>query len=313
MNTLIGENLKKYLKCLLETELNVYVLETLIYKMTETYNSLGKKKRISEPKLESAEITVIPIVMVIVGLIGGVIAGIWGACVEATDGFWRLLHWVVLFIVYGIVYFFIIGLTAGTVIGLIFYFAEKSRIRREYEAKMEDYYVDGKNDEERVAREKKKAAALLVEINAAKDRLTDAESNLARMYAYNVISYDYRNIYAVSSMYGYVSKGRTRCLAFDPQTGDQGAYNIYENERRLDLIITNTEEIIRRLDTVIDNQYELANGLRQANNTVAKLTNNVNKAVGTLNNIERCQEVVAYNTEQSKKELEFLNWMSVLY
>ncbi len=311
MNTLTGESLKKYLHCLLETELNVYIQKELISNMTCTYNSLGKKRSIRKPKLENDDIPYLPI-MVIVGIIGGIIVGLINSIPEASGGFWNFIGAILTFIVTAIVYFFITGIGIGGVISLIIFFINKSQRHAKYKDDMADYNDDLKKDENRVEREKKKACALLTEINAAKKRLSEAEANLKKMYSYNVLSYDYRNIYAVSSMYGYLEKGRTRCLGFDPLTGDQGAYNIYENECRLDLIITNTEEIIRKLDTVIDNQYYLANGLSRANNTISKLSSSVDQTINSLSNIERCQEVIAYNSAQSRKELEFLTWMTIL-
>ena len=111
------------------------------------------------------------------------------------------------------------------------------------------------------------------------------------------------------------TKGRTHCLQFNENTGDQGAYNIYESERRLDQIITNTEEILVRFDQVILYQQDLAIGLRDAMGKVDALCGNVNTQLkriqGSVSNIERSQGVIAYNSECAARELEFMNWMAV--
>ncbi len=43
-----------------------------------------------------------------------------------------------------------------------------------------------------------------------------------------------------------------RCVAFE---GHEGAYNIYENEIRLNVVIQKLDDVIQKLDQIQDNQY----------------------------------------------------------
>ena len=150
-----------------------------------------------------------------------------------------------------------------------------------------------------------------------KRQISESQQRLNEIYGYNILFPDYRNICAVSSIYGYLQKGRTCSLAFNEQTGDQGAYNIYEYEMRMNLIITNTQEILNRLDEISVNQYELAEGLRKANSRIDLLCSSVNRHIKntsqSLSEMQRCQSIIAYNTEQSQKQLEFINWLHLMH
>ncbi len=172
-------------------------------------------------------------------------------------------------------------------------------------------------DNRRVNSEVAQKRKLNREIQRMNDRLSKSRRNLTELYRYNILESEYRNIYAVSSIYGYLKKGRTKSLVFNDKTGDQGAYNIYENERRMNIIITNTEEIINRLDAVVQNQYDLAQGLRNAEKKINSMCSDINRFMdntqSSLSSIQECQSIIAYNSARATRELEYLNWMHSIY
>lgn len=312
------ENLEKYLSGVFETELNIFVQKKTLKRMENTYAALGKYNKIYKPSQRSANVNVSDY-MFMVGAVIAVITAIIGAIVEyvgSSGGFWHLILSGIVGIVYGIMGFIAGGLTIGTAVGLFVLNSEKDKLKQEHTNALAEYDKKVKNDSLRVKRELNQKKTLETEIIAMRSRLKESQNNLARMYAYNILNPDYQNIYAVSSIHGYIVKGRTKGLTFNENTGDQGAYNIYEYERRMNMIITNTEEILNRLDEVVDNQYELAMGLRQANGRINSLCSDVNvfmkRTANSLNSIERCQSVIAYNSEVAKNELAFMNWMSVI-
>lgn len=47
--------------------------------------------------------------------------------------------------------------------------------------------------------------------------------------------------------------------------GPEGAYNIYENEARLNVIITKLDMVIERLDSIRENQYYLYETMSEIN------------------------------------------------
>lgn len=314
-NTLIKtDDLKKYLSGALESELNLYIQRKTINNMEQRYNSLARYKKLNKPVLDESNIfDDIVGGMLITAPVCAVLAGILGFIINFDDGFFGLIATVFMTIVYGIIGFIAGGLIIGAIIGIIMHSREKKRYKSIYETEMAKHNTDIKNDNIRVKREQAQKEALGKEINAMKACYNKTQRHLNEIYSFGIIAPDYRNIYAVSSIYGYIEKGRTRGLEFNENTGDQGAYNIYEYERRLDMIITNTEEILSRLDEAISNQYTLAMGLQQANAKIDTLCGNINSHMnrisGSLNSIERCQSIVAYNTERAANELAFMNWM----
>ena len=79
------------------------------------------------------------------------------------------------------------------------------------------------------------------------------------MYSYNVIYDKYRyDLVAICTFAEYLRSGRCNSLQ-----GHEGAYNIYENEIRMGIIISKLDEIITRLDRIEKNQYGIYCALKQ--------------------------------------------------
>lgn len=312
-----AEEIKKYLSAVFETELNIYVQENALIRMKNTYKALGNKKAIRKPAQRVSNTDVFGI-MWFVGVVVGIIAAIIGAVYEfkTTSGIIAPVFEAVLgFVIYGIMGVIGGGLTLGSIIALSAKKSDQNKLDEQYKLDLAKYNQNIINDNNRVNKELIQKKALNNEIARMTSMLNQSKNNLREMYSYNVLNGDYQNIYAVSSIYGYFEKGRTRSLTFNEATGDQGAYNIYENEIRMNLIIRNTEEIMTKLDTVINNQYELANGLRSAQGKINSLCSDIGNFIydtnRKLNEIEYCQSITAYNSEKTARELEFMNWMRV--
>ncbi len=313
-----AQEITKYLSSVFDVELNVYIQEQTLLRMNNTYNQLGKKRNISRPVQKTAESNTV-FIMSASGIIIGIITGIIFAIIEynkISGFFYRIFRTAIAFVAYGIIGLIAGGFIAGFIISLILKFSKQRKLDKEYDLQMQEYRKKIAIDEKRVKSELNQKALLNNEIERMSDSLNRSKNNLRTIYNYNIINQDYQNIYAVGSMYDYFVKGRTQSLGFNSTTGDQGAYNIYENERRMNLIITNTEEILKRIDTVIQNQYELANGLCEAKNQINNLCAGINKFMTStenhLNQITECQRITAYNAERSRKELEFITWMQLL-
>ena len=204
-----------------------------------------------------------------------------------------------------------IGFVIGLIVGIIKKNNRQKQIDNQYENAMVEYQYDLSKDKLRLQLEQRKKDALGKEITNMKNKISITEQNLQEMYSYGIIDEDYRYLAAVGTFYTYLKKGMTYSLTFDRNTGDQGAYNIYENEQRLERIITNTEIIIDRLDDLSTSQYELANGLRQANNQISIMRNDFNRfAHETSNNlseIKYLESVNAYNTDCIRRQVEFIS------
>lgn len=152
----------------------------------------------------------------------------------------------------------------------------------QYNQKLNQYNQKVGNDKQRVQRELAQKQYLEEQCGMLTIILKTSKAKLEQIYDYDILEKKYRNIVAVASLYEYLKHERTRSLQ---RTGnDEGAYNIYEMEIRLNKIVTNTDTIIQKLDVVIKNQYEIADTLREAKNSIDNLVISVNNASKQLSN-----------------------------
>lgn len=121
----------------------------------------------------------------------------------------------------------------------------------------------------------------------------------AKLYSYGVIYGKYRTYIAMSSFLDYFLSGRVATL-----DGPNGAYNLYEQESRTDVIIGKLDVIINSLEKIKENQYYIYNELQSANSMLTLINeqllfNNVLQVaqLEKLDSIERNTEEIAYNTK----------------
>ena len=89
---------------------------------------------------------------------------------------------------------------------------------------------------------KEETEALQNEYNKLSRKLEETQDTLLQMYSLDVIFPKYRNIIAVSSFYEYLLSGRCDKL--------EGAYNIFESELRMNLIINKIDDVIKHLEKI---------------------------------------------------------------
>lgn len=82
--------------------------------------------------------------------------------------------------------------------------------------------------------------------------LAETQEVLKNLYSADVIYPKYRNLPALTSIYEYLITGRCEEL-----TGPHGAYNLYEDEVRKDMIISQMNQVIQNLEQIKANQYKL--------------------------------------------------------
>lgn len=119
--------------------------------------------------------------------------------------------------------------------------------------------------------------------------------------AADILFSKYNTLPAVSTIYEYFVTGRCSEL-----TGPNGAYNLYENEMRQNIIIGKLDRIIQKLDEIKQNQYTLYQAIRgvtsqlsQLNKTASAMTSELESMNTTLTNIEDNTSVIAYNTAKT--------------
>ena len=208
--------------------------------------------------------------------------------------------------------------------------AEYKKAAADYEAAMARYESDtraARQENERAVRaEQCERAVLEANIAAVEKQRGETRSRLETLYSVNLVHAKYRGLVPVSSLFEYIDTGRCETLE-----GPHGAYNIYENEVRLDRIVTKMDVIAAKLDSIQGTQYMLYNAVQEGNRRTAELLESVSgdiremgretaERIGALEdstaaiaaagrNIAENGRIAAYNAERSAKELEYLNRM----
>ena len=100
--------------------------------------------------------------------------------------------------------------------------------------------------------------------------LRETALQLEKLYDKDVIFAKYRNLVAMSAICEYLSSGRC-----DKLEGMGGAYNLYEEEIRLNLVITQISKVIEHLDQVKENQFLLYSQVTAANAQLNRMADDI--------------------------------------
>lgn len=265
------ERLKQYLK-------DVYTVEKELYCAQRAVQEL-------EGKIEKAKIKPRPYPksrfdqsdkMIRNFLIGAIIGAVVGIAIALYNGYefnifdgdsWTtMIKWA-----------FIVGI-GGAGLGYIkakqeMEWAEAKRIARDKEA--EEQYLNAIN-------------TLVPSYQATQhvyaQSIASCEKTLEQLYSSDIIFSKYRNLVAVSQFYEYFMSGRCTTLE-----GHEGAYNLYENEARQNIIITKLDRVINLLEEIRDTQYQLLEAISESNALLRDVANNT-AALAYSN------AAIAYNT-----------------
>ena len=185
-----------------------------------------------------------------------------------------------------------------------------------YENLLEKY----KKASDRPTSQKAEHRLLIEEIATAEELLKSFYKAQNDMYSYGVIFEKYRNFVAISSFYEYIFSGRCETLE-----GANGAYNLYENEIRMNMVIGQLNQVIESLEEIKQNQYMIYTAIQETNRQMKDLNSSTMSMVGALGEIKsratsmesymskiaNNTDVIAYNTERTafyaKKTAELTN------
>ncbi len=305
------EKIKEYLEMALDMEKNKYIQEKVIQKMEDEIDSLGHKKRYESPERYTADVSFglfIGITALIVGFIAFMISMVIGF--ESSSGMLDSLSAPFQAIKPALIWAVIGGIVGG-IIALCKRASEQSEYDERYEQSLSKYNALIERDNDRVKGELQKRESLIEQYKTLCRKYEDSCDKLENFYAYDVVEFRYRDFVSIASLYQYFCEKRTYSLGFNPETGDQGAYNIYNAERRQDMIIDKLDVIAEKLDTVIENQRIIANTLREANNRISSLSSSIKSGFkrmeGAINNQTA---VIQYNSERQLAEQKYLNTLA---
>lgn len=198
-------------------------------------------------------------------------------------------------------FYFILVLTLGIgfIVMAIMRNKEKKEYKRQYLHQMSLYQEAIENDKKRVEQELIRKSQLIEEKRIMVERYNDAQEKLLSFYECDIIFPKYREFIPIATICEYFKSGRCSSLH-----GSDGAYNLYESEKRQDLIITHLEVIEQNLSDIKNNQYMIYTAMCE--------TNNILSGVGSrLNAIGQNVEISAYNTKVMKNELQMQTLMQL--
>lgn len=168
-----------------------------------------------------------------------------------------------------------------------------------YEAAMEE-------DKVRIQTELYQKQKLIPVLETMKREKEKTETILSHYYGKGVIYPKYQNLVAMCSIHEYFEARRCREL-----TGYEGAYNIYENEVRLDRICTKLDEAIERLDEIKQNQYMLYDAIQKTNQLTERLLSETVKQTQLLDQTAQNTALSAHFAQIAADNAEACAWIGI--
>ncbi len=209
--------------------------------------------------------------------------------------------------IYGPLTGLIIGSLIGYIAGVLQNKKERNEMLKEnQEIDEKNAIIDRTNREER-EKSDRKIKIIEEEVYILNNKIKEVEGVLEKYYNKNIIYPKYRYFVAIASFYEYLSSRRCDMLE-----GHEGAYNIFENEMRQNIIISKLDDVIRQLDNIQKNQYMLYAAIKEQNSKICGLVGSMNKCVSTMERVENSNEIIAYNSQVSTDCLEYFKWIDMM-
>ena len=178
------------------------------------------------------------------------------------------------------------------------------------------------NDNRRVEKELAQKPFLKREIQILTDKNNQSKQLLEELYSLNIRYSKYRNFVAASSILEYLESGRC-----DTLEGRDGAYNIFEEEIRLDRIILKLDDAINQLSRISNTQVLLYNEVSDSNrildglidatnsmvNDISSLNANVSDMSYSIEQNTNNSAIAAYNTKRTADEIRYRNIKDNIY
>lgn len=161
-------------------------------------------------------------------------------------------------------------------------------------------------EEQRLEKEEVIKRGLQKELRSVEESLQQTRQALNSLYKMDIIHPDYRHIVALSSIYKYLDRGLCSEL-----TGSHGAYNLFEEEVRFNIIYGKLDGIISRLDQINDNQRDVYDAINNTNRLLRNVSTENKKMISSMGRIENNTSLIEFNTSSSNYALQSLNAMAM--
>ena len=241
MNELTSIDTKEYLKKVLELELAIYKSNRIIEKLSRIKEPILEEQKEDKTALTNPKSHVNTAVF---GLVIGIILFILSVFFIgfSEEDWWEIPAG----------FLFTTGFGAYLLDGIAKDKEYIKNINKEIDNSKKKYEEQKRENENKY----KKQVAYYLGIKGTLTIIENANSKLqntlTRAYNKNIIYDKYRNLIAISTMSEYFETGRCDSLG-----GPNGAYNLFEQEIRQNIIINNLNDILVKLDTIKNNQYLL--------------------------------------------------------
>lgn len=187
--------------------------------------------------------------------------------------------------------------------------AEQTNAYREekYQQELAQYPIDVQNEEDAYQQVLRLAGYYDQLIAQQEKKLADTRRLLQEAYDKGLLYGKYRNFVAVCSICEYLESGRCSELG-----GPDGAYNLFEQEIRANMVITQLGSILSKLDRIQANQALLYDAISTGNHLTSQLIERTNESIRLGEYNAQQNAITAYNTQQTAREVSFSNWMRAL-
>ena len=290
------KDLLKYLTDCKELELTIYNLQREQEMLYGQINALGNAYQISQPdkytirqkvKVEGFWPLIVSLIIVVISVF--IIALHYGMYYGKDDILIGIIVFVIWLIIAGAIGW-VVAMIIIKIIDIIANIVTNIRIDNQYEIEMSNYNKALQQDQNRIANENAQKPILQSRINDIERQKNETTNALNQLYAVGIIYPKYHALVPIVMFCEYIESGR--CDALE---GHEGAYNIYENELRQNIIISKLDAVINKLDQIRQNQYMLAAAIEEGNRHVAQLCSAAKESAQRLERIETNSVITAEN------------------
>ena len=296
------EELLEYLEIAIEFEKQSYIQEHTIKGIEDCCRGLGRKKNIKKPTApyieEPEEVNqAIGVIGIAVALI--IFSLLASDCLGSCTGFFSIV---------GI----ILGIFGAATLVII-----KKKTNEDYYSLITEYEREKAEAEQAEKIEEAVAKRGLIKKHKYEEAKAEIEdlykkTNKEKQEFYKVGVLDdvyWGDLPAICSFYQYLKSERCYSLK-----GHEGAYNMYETEKRLDKIVDNLEIVIEKLEQIEYNQRQLyvaiTDGMDRMSNMLSGISEGIDKMGSTLNSIKEQGAVAAEYQRQAAASAKSMEWMA---
>lgn len=318
-----NEQLKEYLKIVIDLEKNVYMQQKYLSSLKQKVAGLAIPKNIPEPQYPKNKATI----GLTIGLLSspflislsGYIIGEFAKYLMNTRNVIAALIGSVLLLI-GVLFVLSFPLVLiYTIYTIIKVYSEQEEHENEYQIARSSYYLEVQNEKSRMLKESIEKKVIDSQIDLLARKLDKTSDILKKVYEKNLIYPKYRNLPMLCSILEYLDSGRC-----DTLTGSVGAYNILEYEIRMDYIIVLLNKILMSLEDIKTNQAMLYSELKGVEPQIRSFETSTNKIINSLTSryiaIQNTDEellklgkdsnLAKYCVEYSQIELKNFEWVN---